>query len=64
MKKHLETHIFCKFKLIRDILLGCTPEGSHHLIVGKILVVVFMDGVATRLGVGPTGVLVPIETQL
>lgn len=40
------------------------PEGGHHLIVGEVLVVVLMDGVATGLSVGTACVLVSIETQL
>lgn len=40
------------------------PEGSHHLVVGEVLVVVFVDEVAAGLGVGPSGVLVAVEAKL
>lgn len=43
---------------------GGLPEGGHHLVVGEVLVVVLMDGVATGLSVGTARVLVSIETQL
>ena len=40
------------------------PEGGHHLVVGEVLVVVFVDGVPAGLRVGPSGVLVAVEAQL
>lgn len=41
-----------------------SPERCHHLIVRKILVVVMVNGMTTGLRVGPSRVLVSIESQL
>lgn len=49
---------------VLSIPVLCRPEGRHHLVVGEVLVVVFVDGVAAGLGVGPPCVLVAVETQL
>lgn len=40
------------------------PEGSNHLIVGEVLMVVFVNGVSTGLCISPSSVLVAIETKL
>lgn len=40
------------------------PEGSHHLVVGEVLVVVFVYRVSTGLCVSPPSVLVAIEAKL
>lgn len=41
-----------------------SPERCHHLIIGKILMIVVVDGMTTRLCIGPSCVLVSIESQL
>lgn len=41
-----------------------SPERCHHLIIGKVLVIVMVNGMTTRLCIGPSSVLVPIESQL
>lgn len=41
-----------------------SPERCHHLVIGEILVIVMVNGVTTRLRIGPSSVLVPIESQL
>lgn len=40
------------------------PEGRHHLVVGEVLVVIFVDGMSAGLCVGPSGVLVAVEAKL
>lgn len=55
----------CEIKwLCRPLGEAHLPEGRHHLVVGEVLVVVFMDGVSARLRVGPPGVLVAVEAEL
>ena len=39
------------------------PEGGHHLVIGEVLMVVMVDGVATGLSISPPGILVTIEPQ-
>lgn len=47
-----------------DTVTADRPEGSHHLVVREVLVVVFVDGVSAGLRISPPGVLVAIEAKL
>lgn len=40
-----------------------SPKRCHHLVIGEVLVIIMVDGVATRLSIGSTGVLVPIKPK-